>query len=366
VYATDPEDINFVRGTATAGSLSGRSAAKLRALAENKWKEYKYIEQHAPGALPKTENLQAVLKSLKINKLPKASGKRLEMLQALETELKKRYRNGFILKPTDGSQSAGIFPSEKHNFQELYTEYKNQGLDKKLRGLNKSDNWDRDWARLRSRPGFAGRVLDEVMRNPSRVIVQHKLPLENVSLPGKIMSTLTNRPMTKELRVHVVNGRVVPDLVSSRYFHPLRGITDRKMFDEAGHYAQNIVDRLPKHQRGNFAMDVAPLQGGGFTLIESNPGGASGMLHPENSPLNAWRLRKAMTGSYGPAAAATGALAGAAVTSAVAGGVTTFAAPYIKAMMQPPPEPESPTLPQVPPQLPPPMQMAPVMGYGNV
>ncbi len=310
-FLNDPGDTAYVKGKANVGGATPDQRRLLDSMENDKWKEYKYFNEHAPNALPPTDNLGELLKA---QKAPRDMKARQEYLKQVQTLLKSKYPDGYILKPTGGVQSAGVLPTDKHDFAELYKQYRSQRLSKRISQLDSlnGDAWEHSWKNLRSEPGFEGRVLHQMMRDPSKVIVQKRMPLETKGPIGTFISNMVGANPSKELRVHVVNGRAVPELTTSRYFHPEMALFERQKLKDATNFAQSISDRLPKeHQGFNFAMDVAPLQNGGFTMIESNPGGASGLLHPGSTVANPWKLRKVLTGQYGQTASTVGAGLGA-------------------------------------------------------
>ena len=285
--------------------------------------EYRYFNKHAPGSMSPSESLADTLKELKIPRRHLSDPTKSEAaLSRVQEHLRTKYPQGFLMKENVGAQSSGMFPQEHHDFNELLNEYRSSGTKETVRAAGSNNGTD--YKKLRQLPGYSGRVLDMAAKNPASVMVQQKAPLaRSTGLRAALPNLLGNAP-TKEVRVHVRGGVALPGMSVSRY-DPLMHVLDRDKLQGATDFAQGVINKLPKsHKTRPFNMDVAPLEGGGYTLIESNPGGSSGLLLPEADPLAGFKLHKALTGKWSPTVAGAGALA--------AGGATygaTKAAPYV-------------------------------------
>lgn len=320
VYHPQNDTADWVKGTTNAGLTPQRSVPLMDRIGDDKWKEYQFFNKHAPGAMAKTENLANVLGKKKI---PRGRVQSREALDGLQERLSGP--KGFVMKDTAGVQSSGKFPTEEDDLATLYSDYKKRGLDKKIQKLTNEDTaiagGSARLKELKKDPAFSGRILDQAVKDPSKVIVQQKM---NIAKPGPLrglVSGALGNPRSKEMRVHVINGQAVHDLTVPR-FDPTSLAFDRDLMRGASDHAQKIVDKLPKQHRGmNFAMDIAPLEGGGYKMVESNPSSNSGLLDPYLNPLMGAKMRKAMTGQWSKNVAGAGALAGSAALGAGAYGV---------------------------------------------
>lgn len=316
------------------GNLAANQATRdLHGLIKNdKWKEYKFFQRYARGAMGHSESLANVMRQLGYEKLPNKPVNRRIFLRKLENHLKKRYGKGFLIKDTLSAETAGSFPTEKTPFVDLYERYTAADPRGKLKQMVQEQGAGLDASALKAlrkklraqvsaqhQDVYAGRVFEKMFKNPELAMVQAKLPLAEGSWFGKMLGRLTNKPATRELRLHVVNGALVPSMTIPR-FDPSMYITrrGRKQMREAEEYARGLLAKMPrKYRQGTFAMDVAPLKGGGYALIESNPSGVSGFYNPEKMPIIGPIMHKAFTGQH--SRGVSGALAGGGALAAGAG-----------------------------------------------
>jgi hypothetical protein len=160
-------------------------------------------------------------------------------------------------------------------------------------------------------------------KNPGQALVQRKIKIQK---PGAIRTALGEaigaNPISKELRVHVINGQVIPEMTFAR-FDPTVHVFDRQHLSGASEFAQkHIMDKMPKHMRNSsFNMDIAPLEGGGYRMIESNPGSNSGIIDVRKNPFAGAMMRKGLTGQWGKEVAGAGAAVGAGAVGAGAYGI---------------------------------------------
>lgn len=293
----------------------------------NKMDEFNYFNKHTPGSMGTSKPMGDVLREMGYtpSTFPKDDEGRAELLKKLQTHLAKTHPNGFVLKDTDGFQSGGAFPSEKHDFVDLYSGYNQRGLGKKFEApTGDNDELNARMRELQQDPYFGGRVFNKLFTSPKDgVMVQEKLPIAQLSgWRAGLNQLLGAKNPSREYRVHVENGVATPQLTTGR-FDPLSAIFDRKGHVEAATHAQGIVDKLPVSARtGTFGMDVAPMVGGGHRLIESNPSGQSGMLL--NDPRMAINSHKHYTGQHSKLVSglgAGGAAMGAGVMASRLGGL---------------------------------------------
>jgi hypothetical protein len=272
-------------------NLSANEAARkaYNLIDNNKWKEYQIFNKALPGAMGRSEHLPDLLKQIGYAKVPTDMRGQQRMLQQLEAHIRKNYPKGFFLKDVHSANTGGRFPTDKSSFVELLQQARQ----------NPADNQG------------AQRVIRKLLKDPSSAMVQERLPLQEGSRLGKLWARLRgDDPMsTKEVRVHVINGVVMPQMTVPR-FDQMMKFTGRHQLRGASRYAQKAVDRLPGHLRNaTFAMDVAPIKGGGYKIIESNPSGVSGLTNPKWNSTIGLQMHKAFTGQHSRPVAALGATA---------------------------------------------------------
>ena len=297
-----PSSMNKVKGDVDGGHVF--NDYDLDTALDDKLHEYKFFEKHAPGSMGRSEGVGDVLKSMgqEHTYLPDDPAKRKEVLDAIQSKLREKYPQGYLMKELDGLQSGGRFPTNADDLHALlnrYTDKVRSGAlappERGVFGASPSDFTAR-MRELQQDPDFSGRVVQQLVFDPRQVMVQEKLPIDKLTgWRARLNKMLGQSNPSRELRVHVENGVASPELTTSR-FDILGSVFDKKRQREAASYAQGIVDRLPAHQRGTFAMDIAPLQGGGYKMIESNPTGRSGLLFTD--PRMAANMHKHYTGQY--------------------------------------------------------------------
>jgi hypothetical protein len=213
------------------------------------------------------------------------------------------------MKETQGVQSGGVFPKHTDDLtalRKLYMErdlgnvFDNRAKEYNLSGANTIELF----RQMQQEPGWAGRVLDIMQKSPEHVLVQEMLPLERKTGLRASLADYLKNPSSQEVRVHVERGQAIPELAMSRY-DPLMHVLERDKLHGAAEFAQSIVNKLPaKYRTGTFGMDIAPMQGGGYRLIESNPSPRSGLLtqHPLAPELHG----RQMTGRWSAPVSALG------------------------------------------------------------
>jgi len=306
-------------------NLASNQAAKdiHEKLKNDKWREYKLIEKTTPGAMGRSANVKHILADMGYAEMPTDPAARAEMLDKLQAKLRADYGKGFLLKDTRSAETGGAFPTEKHDFKDLLDRWTNSGYHgEKARimeegQLGRLGSANRKALKSKYFDTYSGRVIEKLLNKPGLVMVQEKLPLEAGSPLGQLVGKLKGNPSTKEMRVHVINGAVVPHATVPR-FDPAMIATGRHHMRGAEDAAREIVGNLPKKYQGaTFAMDIAPVRNPAtgateYKTIETNPSGVSGMLHAKNNPLAGVGLHRAFTGRHSrPVAALGGGLAGA-------------------------------------------------------
>jgi hypothetical protein len=300
-----PSDAMYAKGDVNVGS---GGAAVVSNLADSKVNEAAYFAQHAPGAMPRSKNLDEIMSDV-----PATLRGKPEYLDEMKKRLQQHFPSGFVLKETGGAQSSGMFPHEGHDFNKLLQEYREAGLQDKFwrareaaRGKGPSA-MDAVYSDIKQHPAWSGRVLEEAVSNPYNVLAQEKVPIQKTTGLAKVVGNALHQPSSKEYRVHVEGGAVVPELTVPR-FNAMGVLGGSKEKREAEEFARKTLAQLPPEaQTSSYAMDVAPLEGGGHRLIESNPGGESGLLTPQKNPFSGIKMFKGLTGQYSKPVAAIGA-----------------------------------------------------------
>jgi hypothetical protein len=232
--------------------------------------EAKIFQKYAPGSVPETVGMSSLRRSI--------FG---DSLANYDKQLRERFPQGFILKTTMGAGTKGRLPTSAKSL-----------ADHLASGGPEAD------------------VVRELLRKPSNVIAQEKLPIQQGNILDKLWGALRGTPSTREMRVHVFNGAVAPDMTLPR-FSPFAAISPSAQHREAENFVKDVLQKLPQDmQKGTYAFDVAPVAHGGFKIIESNPGYLSGFLSPGHNPNVGAQLHRTFTGRTSPAySALAGALA---------------------------------------------------------
>ena len=218
--------------------------------------EAKIFQKYAPGSVPDT-TLMSELKTPWFG----------DRLKAYEEQLRQKYPNGFILKTTHGAATKGRFPTDAKALAESL-----------------------------AAGGHEAEVVHQLLNNPSKVIAQEKIRIKPGNVLDKLWGALRGTPSTQEMRVHVFNGAVTPEVTMPR-FSPFAAMSTAAQANEAENFVKDVLGKLPRNlSRGTYSFDVAPVMGGGFKIIESNPGYRSGFLSPLHNPLAGFQMHRAITG----------------------------------------------------------------------
>lgn len=246
--------------------LVGRGADRLNELFGDKAVEAKIFQKYAPGSVPGTTLMSEIDVPFFGNRL-----------KVYEEHLRQKYPGGYILKTTQGAATRGKFPTDAKALAETL-----------------------------AAGGPEADVVRQLLRNPTKVIAQEKIRIQPGNILDKVWGALRGTPSTQEMRIHVFNGAVTPELTLPR-FSPFASVATAARATEAENFVKDVINRLPKNmQKGTYAFDVAPVVGGGFKIIESNPGYRSGFLNPGHNPLAGFQLHRAITGRSSPLGAGIG------------------------------------------------------------
>jgi hypothetical protein len=262
----------------------------LKLIESDKWEEAKILMAAVPDAFPRTENLADVIRAIGDN--PALSDP--QKLERLSQELKRRYPEGFFLKPISGFSSDGTFPSDKSDFDAVYESFIHDVKPVIERRL-KETGGDSDTVHLELKrmPNYSGRVLEQLLAHPEQVIVQAKI---SPAFGAVVRTAEGPKPLIVEFRVHVVEGKVLVGATETRW-EDLRSVSG-STYAEVEAFAQHVVNRLPPAMRKMcFGMDVMKTADGRYKVVELNGGGESAYLYPDTDLWIAQLLAKHFRGS---------------------------------------------------------------------
>ena len=296
-------------------SANRASRESYKQIENNKWKEYEFFNKLLPGSMARSEHLPDVLKQIGYDEVPSHPDQQRKMVADLQEHLKKNYPKGYFVKDVHSANTGGKFPHDQNDMVAAF--------DKSLGNI---DHKGRPHAV--EEDGGAERVIAKLMKyGPKSVMVQERLPIAPGSELGAHWAKFTGNDKTrsKEVRVHVVNGVVMPNMIVPRFDKTMHFTpSGRKMLSGAASHAQGIIDKLPDHLReASFAMDIAPLSTGGFSMVESNPSAVSGFFAPKWNAFTGLQMHKGFTGQHSVPVSAIGALG----TGAAAAALTRKFAP---------------------------------------
>lgn len=273
---------------------------------EDKLFEMQLLQKHAPEAAIRSSGLADILRKNKIRLGNAASFRRLEKILA------KQYPEGYFLKPRAGdASSGGLFASEE---QDLYRSY-------------------RDWRKMRAKYFKTQAETERALAqgkdvDPNAAVYAHR---DTPGYEGRVFEDLTGKgtmvqakvPVAGEYRVHMVGGKAVPFTSANRFGDKAISIPSWKS-ERAAKWLEKQLQNLPAKYRGiPLAADIAPLEGGGYKVIEMNPTMASGMM--QYMPMSGQSMYKHLTGRYTPEMSAIRGLGlGGLAAGATAGGQAIY------------------------------------------
>jgi len=356
VRLSDPEDKGFITGQRTVGNDPAHEEIVDR-IGASKIEEANFFQKYAPGSMGRSESVKDILARLGHSSMPQDAEGQHAMLAKLQDHLRESYPKGFVMKDVAGYRSNGRFPSEEHNFNDLRRQFKEDKLPEMMARVHSGEIPEYEGIpKMTAYPSYSGRVLEGLINNPESAMVQEKINIRQPEGIRKWVAEALHNPNSdnywrrsihpsNEMRVHVEGGAAIPELTIPRY-DPTMYLTDSGTLARATEFAQNTVNQFPEKYRGmSYAMDVVPTAEGGFKMIESNPGGASGFLYPDVMPSSGPILRRQLTGRWGNASAGAMAGAGATALGTGVGAATAAASPYLKDLLKKKPvSPASPTL----------------------
>jgi hypothetical protein len=225
--------------------------------------------------------------------------------------------------------SSGMFPTEQHDFAQLARDWKGikPRFDAAKSQLNSqaaagdAASWGDVMGKYRTHEGYRGRVFDQIPQG--NLFAQEKIPV--ISHAPAVAEKMRARGAgtTREYRVHMVGGEPVEGLSVPRFptHNPIDILREKSKANDAATWLRGQISKLPEAHSGiPYNVDVAPIEGGGYKIIEMNPGNASGII--PKTPFGGQHMYKHMTGRYTPEMAALRGLGlGAVGAGATAGGM---------------------------------------------
>jgi len=286
---------------------------------ENKLLQAELLQKHAPGAMADTHKIEDIIKEYNLRL---GEDTLAEDLPKLQEALKHKFGGKNYLLKTRNVREGGdpmttsvleSFPDQNTDLVKSHEGWKK--IRDEFHSLRKLDTTEAMRA-FRRDPAFQGRVVEELLHN--NVIAQERLPIRQFT--GSIAENMKKRGFSpvEEYRVHVIGGKASPHLALPRnYSDPLHaGVGYAHTSRQAADYAQGIVDKLPpKHRNMTMAIDVAPMETGGFRVIELNPGISGLLSQPGMNPA----LYREVTGHSTPAISALGGVAAAGIGTGATG-----------------------------------------------
>jgi len=143
--------------------------------------------------------------------------------------------------------------------------------------------------------------LQLMLKNPSKAFAQTRENLATNKGVEGFIDRFKGVATPSEYRIHVINGKVVPGTSLARQTYlqealDVLGVPNPDM-RKAEKWLEATLAQMPKNKlKGkSFGFDAAPLQGGGFRAMESNPTnavGASGFLWTVDRKENLNLLKK--------------------------------------------------------------------------
>ncbi len=190
---------------------------------------------------------------------------RIKALELLRSQINQEMGKS-ILKSRTGFGSAGVLPKTNDDWATLYRNYV-INTKPKIQELERT-NSDPDVLQEKISEGefefLEGRVLDQLLEHPDQVLVQKMFPVD------------------KEVRVHVIEGKVLPSGTVNRFDYLGKYVTREDTKKAERLVQQKLLDQLPpERQKLSATMDVI-ISGDQYFIVDLNGGIESGMYYPEN------------------------------------------------------------------------------------
>jgi hypothetical protein len=236
----------------------------IQQVLENKVTEAKLFGAYAPGSMPRYKtlgDLPEVSKSL----TPES------VFKAANAEFKK----GWVMKSAWDLGSEKFFISNKTDLAKSLEAYRNgfeayrEKIEKQVAGMDPEVLI----FELKKHPGYLGWKIQSMLEKPDQVFFQEMIPID------------------REFRVEALNGKVIRGATIDRYAYMNRkakppSTSEVHAIEE---FTQAVLDRLPAEMKVlPYGFDIARLKTGGFSVIETNPGGNSSFLEESVASVKAF------------------------------------------------------------------------------
>ena len=200
----DPRQKNLIQGGTDIEGNTETLRRHLKLDQGGKIKETQLLNKYAPGALPRTEaGIEKYMPSRQQGGRRLSEGARAQMLQRnIERGFPREGDGTFLIKPSNGLNSAGRFPfgtdDWKDSLQRYHTAMKDPEVLGPVRASLRDGTGDSISETLRPHDALEGFALEHALKHPKNMVLQEHLPFES------------------EWRVHTNNGAVLPSLSAPR------------------------------------------------------------------------------------------------------------------------------------------------------
>lgn len=200
---------------------------------------------------------------------------------------------GYIIKGRSESATIGSPLLHTDDLSKMYRSLKNKSMQLPAKVQKLAPDEQMHW--IRSKVLMGTYRMQDLLNNPDKLIAQRLLDIKklspsqeyaNKSLNAMLGRLGVNVSTIPEYRVHVINGKVVPGTTVAKHL-PISAFTGINPYGagKVERAAQRMVNTLMKKDpsfvdKQTFGLDIAPVRGGGFKLIETNPEAYSGYLNP--------------------------------------------------------------------------------------
>jgi hypothetical protein len=257
------------RASILADTMPGMENYLIQQVMENKLLEAKLLEKYAPGSMPEF----VLLKDLSLSK----NASPQEIWQALN----KVYPQGWVLKSAFDLASESSIITNSIDIEAAMKTYEDGFEEYHKHIMTEYAGQDPEYViyLVKKHPGYMGWKIKQTLLNTQIAFAQAKVKIVN------------------ELRIEVLGGHVLghgSTVDRYAYQDELDGKAPRpklesRIMRDGERFAQSVIDRLPEELRIlPYGLDVALLEDGSWTVIETNPGGNSGFL--EENPATSKML----------------------------------------------------------------------------
>ncbi|MEK6555325.1 MAG: amidoligase family protein [Bdellovibrionota bacterium] len=258
------------RQSILAEQMPGMENYLMQQVMENKLVEAKLLDKYAPGSMPDF----VLLRDFNLPK--KDADPRL-----VWKKLNATFPQGWVLKSAFDLASESSIITESIDIDTAMKAYEN-GFEEYFKAVTtETKGQDPEYViyLVKKHPGYMGWKIKQVLKNTEIAFAQAKVKIKN------------------ELRIEVLGGNVLghgSTVDRYAYQDEMEGKAPRpklasRLMRDGERFAQSVLDRFPPELKiMPFAFDVALLEDGSWTIIETNPGGNSGFL--EENPATSKML----------------------------------------------------------------------------